>query len=69
MMVFYGPIYSNDRSAQVEARINRPGQTRSMTIVKLVANAMERAIYAMVEGQAATQESMLALYNRTVGLA
>ena len=68
MLIMYGPINSNDRAAQVEARINRPGQTRSMTIVKIVANALERSIYAVVEGRADVQASMLALYNQELGL-
>jgi SNF2 family DNA or RNA helicase len=66
MLVMYGPIYSNDRAKQVEARIDRPGQVNSMTIVRLVANSLERGIYAMVEGRAEGQQSMLDLYNNTV---
>lgn len=68
MLVMYGPIYSNDRAAQVEARINRPGQTRSMSIIRIVANALERGIYAMVEGRAGQQHSMLELYNQEIGV-
>lgn len=68
MLVMYGPIHSNDRAAQVEARIDRPGQTRNMTIVKIVANALEQGIYAVVEGRADQQASMLALYNTELGL-
>jgi SNF2 family DNA or RNA helicase len=63
MMVFYGPINSNDRAAQVEARINRPGQVNSMTIVRLVANQLEKNIYLINEGRAIGQASMLDLYN------
>ena len=64
LMVFYAPIYSNEESAQVMDRINRPGQTRKMTIVRMVANPLEREIYAMVEGRAVTQESILELYKK-----
>lgn len=67
-VVFYAPIYSNDQSGQVMDRINRPGQTRKMTIVRIVANQMEQGIYANLEGKRITQESMLELYRRELGL-
>ncbi len=64
MIIFYAPIYSNDQSMQVMDRINRPGQTRKMTILRIVANALERGIYAMVEGKRENQESILSLYKK-----
>lgn len=64
MVIFYAPIYSNEETLQVMDRINRPGQTRKMTILRIVANAMERSIYAMVEGRAVMQESILSLYKK-----
>jgi SNF2 family DNA or RNA helicase len=68
LMVFYAPIYSNEESIQVMDRINRPGQTRKMTIVRIVANTLERDIYAMVEGRAVNQESILSLYKKQLSL-
>lgn len=68
MVIFYAPIYSNDQSGQVMDRINRPGQTRKMTILRIMANRLEAEIYAMVEGRRQTQESMLALYKRELGI-
>lgn len=68
MLVFYAPIYSNDQSMQVMDRINRPGQKRSMTIVRIAANALERGIYAMLDSRTQTQENMLALYKQEMGL-
>jgi SNF2 family DNA or RNA helicase len=68
VMVFYAPIYSNEESMQVMDRINRPGQTRKMTIVRIVANALEKDVYALVEGRAVTQESILQLYKRQLDL-
>lgn len=64
MLIFYAPIYSNDQSMQVMDRINRPGQTRHMTILRIAANSLERTIYAMVEGKRESQESILALYRK-----
>lgn len=66
MLIFYAPIYSNDQSGQVMDRINRPGQTRHMTICRLYANALEQGIYAMVEQRRQSQENMLELYRREV---
>lgn len=68
MLVFYAPIYSSDQTGQVMDRINRPGQTRNMTIVRLIANAFEKGIYAMVEQRRESQESMLALYKQELGV-
>jgi SNF2 family DNA or RNA helicase len=66
MMVFFGPINSNDRAAQVEARIDRPGQVNHTTIVKLFANQLEKNIYLVNEGRAIGQASMLDLYNAEI---
>lgn len=68
MVIFYAPIYSNDQSGQVMDRINRPGQTRKMTILRIAANPLERAIYAMVEGKRESQESILSLYKKELQL-
>lgn len=68
MIVFYAPIYSNDQFGQVMDRINRPGQTRKMTIVRIIANALEQGIYGMLDGRRITQENMLALYKREMQL-
>lgn len=64
LLIFYAPIYSNDESGQVMDRFNRPGQTRKMTVVRLVANSLERGIYALVEGRALDQETILSLYKK-----
>lgn len=68
MLVFYAPIYSNDQSGQVMDRINRPGQTKNMTIIQIVANTLEEGIYAMVQGRRDTQENMLSLYKKELNL-
>lgn len=63
MTIFYGPIYSNDQSQQVMERFNRPGQKRNMTVVRMGANALEWEIYARVENNRMSQESILDLYK------
>lgn len=66
LMIFYAPINSNEESMQVMDRINRPGQKLKMTIVRIVANTLERDIYAVVEGRAVNQESILSLYKKHI---
>lgn len=66
MLIFYAPIYSNDQDQQVTERINRPGQTRPMTIVRIGGNSLEWQIYQQVEGRKVSQQSILDLYNQTV---
>lgn len=68
MMIFYAPIYSNEESQQVMDRINRPGQTRKMTIVRLGAASLEWNIYAAVEGKRLNQETILDMYKRELGV-
>jgi SNF2 family DNA or RNA helicase len=64
MLIFYAPIYSSDQTGQVMDRINRPGQTRSMTIMRLIANKFEEGIYAMVAERRDNQNTMLELYKK-----
>lgn len=68
LMIFYAPINSNEESMQVMDRINRPGQTRKMTIVRMFANQLEKEIYAVVEGRALNQESILSLYKKALSV-
>jgi SNF2 family DNA or RNA helicase len=63
MLIFYAPIYSNEESQQVIERINRPGQTRAMTIIRMGANALEWEIYRQVEGKRVSQQNILDLYK------
>lgn len=64
LLIFYAPIYSNEESQQVMDRINRPGQTRKMTIIRMGAMNIEWNIYNQVEGKRLTQESMLEMYKK-----
>lgn len=63
VMIFYGPIFSNDQYRQVIERINRPGQKRKMTVVRIGANAMEWRIYKMPDTKEITQSAILDLYR------
>jgi len=63
MLIFYAPIYSNEQNQQVMERINRPGQTRPMTIIRIGCNALEWEIYRQIEGRRVSQQSILDLYQ------
>lgn len=66
MLIFYAPIYSNEESQQVMDRINRLGQTRPMTIIRMGAHVIEWEIYRIVEGKRVTQQSVLDLYQQVL---
>ena len=66
MLVFYGPIYSNDEAMQVVERFNRPGQTRKMAVIRIGALGLEWSIYGMLDGKRLTQESILDLYRHEI---
>lgn len=67
-MIFYAPIFSNDEAQQVVERINRPGQTRKMTIVQLGGSSLEWSIYKLVDERKVGQESILNLYKHELGM-
>lgn len=66
VLIFYGPIYSNDEVEQVNERFNRAGQTRKMTIVRIGAHPLEWQIYKMTDNKKEAQNSILELYENFV---
>ena len=64
--IFYGPIDSNDQYGQVIERFNRLGQKNSMTLLRLVANSLESAIYKKVDARGTMQASILELYKQVI---
>ena len=66
VMVFYGPIYSNEESKQIIERINRPGQKRKMTVIRLGATALEWSIYKAVNNKALGQDALLDMYKQAM---
>lgn len=63
-LIFYGPIYSNDQYKQVIERNNRPGQTRSMRIIRIAAHPIEWDIYRMVDMRGISQDNILSLFKQ-----
>jgi len=62
-MIFYAPIYSNDEAEQIIARINRTGQKRSMTVVRLGATTLEWEIYGTVDKKSYNSQKLLEMYK------
>jgi SNF2 family DNA or RNA helicase len=65
-IIFYAPIYSSDEAQQVVDRINRPGQTRKMTVVRMAATTLEWDIYKILDNKKEYQESILDLYKKAL---
>jgi SNF2 family DNA or RNA helicase len=62
-LVIYAPIYSNSQFQQVIERFNRPGQTRSMRIIRIGAHPLEWSIYKLVDTRREMQDNILKLYK------
>ena len=62
-LVFFGPIYSNDVYRQVIERINRPPQTKNMTMIRIGCNAIEWKIYKSLDSDEQQQTLILDLYR------
>lgn len=60
-IVWYAPIHSNDTYVQANARVRRPGQTRTTVIVHIAASEIERRIYKRLQNKEALQGTLLEL--------
>ena len=63
VLIFFGPIYSNDEYQQVLERFNRAGQTRKMTVIRIGCSALEWGIYKRVDEQQNIQAAFLDMYR------
>lgn len=60
-IVWYGPTDQPETYIQANGRINRPGQTKSMLIVRLASTQTEREIYKRLDGKETMQGLVLSL--------
>lgn len=65
--VWYGPYFKSEFYAQMNERMNRPGQTRSMRIVHLISDPLEQQVFTLVKQRLTTQDNILGLYKKLVG--
>ena len=62
-IVWYAPIYSSEQYQQANARIDRKGQTKHMSIYHLGAHAFEWAIYDVLKNKGSMQATLLSMYR------
>jgi len=58
-IVWYGPTDQPEIYTQANGRINRPGQVKSMLVVRLQSTNIEREIYKRLDGKHGLQGLML----------
>ena len=61
MIIWYAPIDSNETYRQANKRIDRPGQTKTTTIVQIASTPVEREIYRRLDANESLQGSILKL--------
>jgi SNF2 family DNA or RNA helicase len=67
-VVFWSPVMSVETYIQCVARIDRVGQTNSMTVVHLQGSEVERKMYEMLQSKVDSHEQLVDLYRREIGL-
>jgi SNF2 family DNA or RNA helicase len=60
-IIWYGPTDMPEVYTQANGRINRPGQTKSMLIVRMAATALEREIFNRLDNKQSMQGAVLDL--------
>jgi len=58
-IIWYGPTDQPEIYTQANGRINRPGQRKSMLVVRLISTPIEREIYKRLDGKHGLQGLML----------
>ena len=60
-IIWYGPTDMPEVYTQANGRINRPGQTKSMLVVRLAATPLEREIFKRLDTKQSMQGAVLSL--------
>lgn len=64
IIVWYGPVWSNDTYEQANGRISRAGQTRKQLIINIVATPLESHIVKRLKNKQALQSVLLDLFQK-----
>ncbi|NDG30748.1 DEAD/DEAH box helicase [bacterium] len=64
VIVWYAPVTSVETYLQANARINRPGQKNTMTIVHIAGSPVERKLYTMLRNNISTHSRIVDLYSQ-----
>ena len=65
-IIWYAPVTSVETYLQANARINRPGQKNSMSIVHICGSDVEDRLYKMLRGNIANHEKVIDLYRQVL---
>lgn len=63
MIIWFAPINSSDTYQQANARIVRPGQTRTTMIARIQGSELERRMYSRLEKRESTQGALLGMFE------
>jgi SNF2 family DNA or RNA helicase len=63
-IIWYAPVTSTETYLQANARIDRPGQKNTMTIVHIEGSPVEKRLYAMLQGNITNHEKVVDLYKK-----
>jgi len=64
VVIWYAPVTSTETYLQANARINRPGQRNTMTVVHIEGSPIERKLYAMLQSNITNHEKVVDLYKK-----
>jgi SNF2 family DNA or RNA helicase len=64
VVIWYAPVTSVETYLQANARINRPGQKNTMTIVHIAGSPVERRLYDMLKNNISTHSRIVDLYSQ-----
>ena len=62
-IIWYAPVTSVETYLQANARIDRPGQKNTMTIVHIKGSPAEERLYTMLQGNIGHHEKLIDLYR------
>jgi len=65
-VIWYAPVTSVETYLQANARINRPGQKNSMTVVHIKGSEVENRLYDMLQGNIDNHQKIIDLYRQVV---
>ena len=65
-IVWWGPIASAELYMQGNARAHRAGQKHPVTVVRIQGSAVERRVYAMLDGKVDLHQGLVELYEQEI---
>jgi SNF2 family DNA or RNA helicase len=63
-IIWYAPVPSVETYLQANARIDRPGQKNTMTVVHVKGSPVEERLYAMLRGTIENHQKIIDLYRQ-----